>query len=99
MVKKRKEKKIEIGYSTSRQSCRLLWDRSSSITWEQKAAISPWSPALLIPQPLNTSTLGRFSRSGVREQDKAEINEDESDCWGIKTSKTTDLFFSGVKVS
>lgn len=49
---------------TSCQSWSLLWDKSNSTTWAQKAAISPWSPAWLIPQPFRTRTLGRFRRSG-----------------------------------
>lgn len=40
------------------------------MTWAQKAAISAWSPALLIPQLFNTSTLGRFRRS------REEVGED-----------------------
>lgn len=58
------------GVGTSCQSCSLLWDRSNSTTWAQKAAISAWSPALLIPQPFNTSTLGRFRRSGGEPWDE-----------------------------
>lgn len=48
---------------TSCQSWSLLSERSSSDTWAQKAAISLSSPAQVIPQLFNTSTLGRLRRS------------------------------------
>lgn len=48
---------------TSCQSSSLLSERSSSDTWAQKAAISFSSPAHVIPQLFNTSTLGRLRRS------------------------------------
>lgn len=51
---------------TSCQSSSLLSERSSSDTWAQKAAISFSSPAQVIPQLFNTSTLGRLRRSESR---------------------------------
>lgn len=55
---------------TSCQSWSLLSERSSSDTWAQKAAISLSSPAQVIPQLFNTSTLGRLRRSESVERQK-----------------------------
>lgn len=66
---------------TSCQSRSLLWDRSSSMTWAQKAAISACSPALLIPQPLNTSIVGTFRRSVEDVEEDGRKNQTKMNFW------------------
>lgn len=48
------------------------------MTWAQKAAISACSPALLMPQPLSTSILGTFKRSGEDVQEDGKKDQEKS---------------------